>query len=223
LAIHLSELFGSASIGVYMLTTESFAILPKSAPERKILQFEKSLEVDPVVTNIGASVLVGVLCAANSNGIILPYIVRDEEVTAIKSALKINVTVMESKETAFGNMILSNDRGSLVSPHMNRKDIKLVEDTLGVEATKGRIANLWYVGSLAVATNQGALTHPLIRDKERELLEDVLKVKATPGTVNGGIPYVATGLRCNSRHAEVGFITTGPELFIIENALNVVG
>jgi len=223
LGIHLAEIFGSASIGVYTLTTDSFAILPKSAPKRKIAQFQKWLGVNLVVTDIGGSVLIGVLSAANSNGILLPHFIKDEELSVIKSALDINVTVMENKETAFGNMVLANDYGAVVSPHMSKKAIKKVEDTLGVEAVKGRIAGLWYVGSLAVATNQGVLTHPMVTEEEREVLEEVLKVRADVGTVNCGIPYISTGLLCNTHNAVVGFITTGPELFIIGNAFNVVG
>jgi len=42
------------------------------------------------------------------------------------------------------------------------------------------------------------------------------------GTVNCGIPYVATGLVSNSRTAVAGYLTTGPELFMIGQALGVV-
>jgi translation initiation factor 6 len=79
-----------------------------------------------------------------------------------------------------------------------------------------------YVGSLAVATNKGALVHPLVKDSERKLLQDTLKVPVDLGTVNCGIPYVRTGLICNSHTAVAGSLTTGPEMFIIGNALDVV-
>jgi translation initiation factor 6 (eIF-6) len=42
------------------------------------------------------------------------------------------------------------------------------------------------------------------------------------GTVNCGIPYVGTGLIGNRYAAVAGSMTTGPEMFIIENALDVV-
>ncbi len=42
------------------------------------------------------------------------------------------------------------------------------------------------------------------------------------GTINCGIPYVATGLLGNKYGAVVGQLTTGPELFIIGQALDVV-
>jgi translation initiation factor 6 (eIF-6) len=42
------------------------------------------------------------------------------------------------------------------------------------------------------------------------------------GTINCGIPYVATGLLGNSNGAVAGVLTTGPEMFIIGQALDVV-
>jgi translation initiation factor 6 len=53
-------------------------------------------------------------------------------------------------------------------------------------------------------------------------LSDVLKVPVDVGTVNCGVPYVATGLLGNSYGAVVGLLTTGPEMFIIGQALDVV-
>jgi len=100
--------------------------------------------------------------------------------------------------------------------------IKKVSETLGVEAVAGEVAGLPYVGSLAVATNKGVLAHPLLRDSERKLLEDVLKVPVDVGTINCGIPYVGTGLIGNSYATVVGLLTTGPEMFIIGHAFDVV-
>jgi translation initiation factor 6 len=42
------------------------------------------------------------------------------------------------------------------------------------------------------------------------------------GTINCGVPYVGTGLLANSHAAVAGSMTTGPEMFIIGNALDVV-
>jgi translation initiation factor 6 len=50
----------------------------------------------------------------------------------------------------------------------------------------------------------------------------VLKVPVDLGTINCGIPYVGMGLIANSHGAVAGFVTTGPELFILGQALDVV-
>jgi len=222
LPIYLTNLFGSASIGVYSLATERMLIIPKFVHVKKAERIAEWLKVKLAHTNIGGSVLVGALACANSNGILLPHFVREEEIKAIKAVFDGNITVMETKKTAYGNMVLANDYGAIVDPRLKRSEIKQVSDTLGVEAVPGEIAQLPYVGSLAVATNKGVLAHPLLKEHERKLLEDVLKVPVDLGTVNCGIPYVGTGLVCNSHAAVAGSLTTGPEMFIIGHALGVV-
>ncbi len=216
------NLLGNASIGVYSLVTDRMLILPPQTPKSKVRNLIEELKVDVIPTNIGESVLVGSLTCANSNGIILPHFVRDEEVWAIKSAVDINISIMETKNTAYGNLVLSNDRGAVVDPRLKEIDMKKIMDTLGVETVKAKIAGLPYVGVLAVSTNKGVLAHPLLKDDEREVLSDIFKVDVDVGTVNSGIPYVGTGLIGNKFGAVTGSVTTGPELFIIGQALNLV-
>lgn len=223
MSITLMGIFGSACIGVYALTTEKMALVPPQMSEGKVRRLEECLKVKTVKTTIGESVLVGALANANSNGVVLPHFIRDEEIQNIKSTfLGINMAVMETKRTAYGNIVLANDYGAVVDPRLKEKDIANISDALGVEAVPSEIAGLPYVGSLAIATNKGVLAHPLIKEEEQKLLKDVFKVPVEVGTVNCGIPYVGTGLIGNSQGALVGFMTTGPELFIIENALDLV-
>ena len=222
MAIYQTDLFGSASIGVYLLATEEMLIVPKFVPLKKAERLADWLEVKLVHTNIGGSILAGVLACANSNGILLPHYVKDQEIEAIKSVFDGNITVMETKKTAYGNMVLANDYGAIVDPRLKQPEIRKISETLGVEAVPGEIAQLPYVGSLAVATNKGVLAHPLLKENEKRLLEEVLKVPVEVGTVNCGIPYVGTGLVCNSHTAIAGSLTTGPEMFIIGHALGVV-
>lgn len=222
MAIFLFSLFGSASIGVYSLATSKMVIVPPQLPENKAKELEDWLRAKVFRTTIGGSVLIGAMSCANSNGIILPHFVREKEVQAIKTASDMNVTVMKTKRTAYGNLILANDYGAVVDPRLKTKDLKKIADTLGVEAVRGEIAGLPYVGSLATATNKGVLAHPLLKEEEQKVLADVLKVHVDVGTINCGIPYVSTGLLGNEWGAVAGFITTGPEMFIIGQALDVV-
>jgi translation initiation factor 6 len=166
--------------------------------------------------------LAGAFVAANSNGIILPISICEEELATIQACFKGNVTILETKKTAYGNLISANDFGAVVDPRLRDPVLKQISDTLGVEVVKTEIAGLPYVGSLAVATNKGVLAHPLLKDSERRILEKTLKVPVDVGTVNCGIPYVGTGLIANSHAAVAGSMTTGPEMFIIGNALDVV-
>lgn len=223
MAIFLLSLFGSASIGVYSLATDKMAVIPPQAPETKADKVEQWLGVKIAKTTIGGSVVIGALACANSNGVVLPHYVREEELETIKAVSDdANLTVMETKRTAYGNMVLANDYGAIVDPRLKPKTIEKISDTLGVEVVPGEIAGLPYIGSLALATNKSVLAHPLIKEQEQQLLKEVLKVPVDVGTINCGIPYVATGLIGNSSNVVAGFLTTGPEMFIIGQALDVV-
>jgi translation initiation factor 6 len=222
LAVYLSSIVGSVSIGVYSLATEKIVFIPTMVPQKKAQIMADWLKVKLIHISISGSVLAGALVCANSNGILLPNSVREEEICAIKSCFDGNIAVMETKKTAYGNLVLANDYGALVDPRFKEPEIRQIAETLGVEAVPCEIAGLPYVGSLAVATNKGILAHPLLKDEERKILERVFRVPVDVGTINCGIPYVGTGLIANTHAAIAGSMTTGPEMFIIGNALDVV-
>jgi translation initiation factor 6 len=222
LAVYLSSIVGSASIGVYSLANERFVVIPQTVPLKKAERTAEWLKVKLVHTSISGSVLAGAFACANSNGVLLPNSVREEELAAITASFEGNITVMETKKTAYGNLVLANDHGAVADPRFKEHEIRQIALTLGVDVVPGEIAGLPYVGSLAVATNKGVLAHPLLKEEEKKLLESMLKVPVDVGTINCGIPYVGTGLIGNSHAAVAGSMTTGPEMFIIGNALDVV-
>jgi translation initiation factor 6 len=222
LPLSLFDIFGNASIGVYSLVNDRIAIFPPQVPETKRQKVEEMLNVKVVATTVGKSLVIGALACSNSNGVILPSFAMEEEVAVIKSAADVNVTVMDTKKTAYGNLVLANDKGAVADPRLKEETMNKIADTLGVEVVSGEIAGLPYVGSLATATNKGVLAHPMLKEEESKVLEDALKVPVDVGTVNCGVPYVATGLLGNSYGAVAGYLTTGPETFIIGQALDVV-
>jgi translation initiation factor 6 len=222
LAVYLSSIVGSASIGVYSLATENIVIIPRIVPKQKAQEFADWLKVKLAYTAISGSVLSGALVCANSNGMLLPNTIKEEEIILLKTVFEGNITIMETKKTAYGNLVLANDKGAVVDPRFKENEIKKISEALGVEVLPTEIAGLPYVGALAVATNKGVLAHPLLKDEERKILESVFKVPLDVGTINCGVPYVGTGLIANSHAAVAGSMTTGPEMFIIGNALDVV-
>ena len=222
MTVYLSSIVGSPSIGVYSLATEDIVIIPVMVPQDKAQEYADWLKAKLIYTTISGSVLAGALVCANSNGMLLPNSIRNEELERIKSVFKGNITIMETKKTAYGNLVLANDKGAVVDPRFKSGEIKQISETLGVEAIPSEIAALPYVGSVAVATNKGVLAHPMLTEEEKKTLESVFKVPVDVGTVNCGIPYVGTGLIANTHAAVAGSMTTGPEMFIIGNALDVV-
>ena len=78
MAVYLTSIIGSPSIGVYSLATENFVIIPKMVPEDKAAKTAEWLNAKLIHTTIGGSLLIGALACANSNGIILSPFVRQE-------------------------------------------------------------------------------------------------------------------------------------------------
>jgi translation initiation factor 6 len=72
---------------------------------------------------------------------------------------------------------------------------------------------------MVAPTNVGAIVHPRTTELELTRLEALLQVHIEPATVNGGVPYVASGIVANARNAVVGNLTTGPELLMLSRAL----
>ena len=49
----------------------------------------------------------------------------------------------------------------------------------------------------------------------------ILKVDVEPLTINGGIPYLSSGILCNSKALVVGSLTTGPELIMLSRGFKM--
>lgn len=222
MTVYLSSIVGNASIGVYSLATENLVMIPRMVQQKKAQEVANWLKVKLAYTSLSGSVLLGALVCANSNGLLVSNAIREEELSVIRASFDGNITIMESKKTAYGNLVLANDKGAVADPRFKDSEIKQIADTLEVEVIQSEIAGLPYVGSLATATNKGVLAHPLIKDEEKKALESIFKVPVEVGTINCGVPYVGTGLIANSHAAVAGSMTTGPEMFIIGNALDVV-
>ncbi|ACV24146.1 translation initiation factor eIF-6 [Methanocaldococcus fervens AG86] len=218
---------GIPTIGVLATTTEDFTLLPIFLEKNDVDEVSEVLGTKCLQINIGGSSLIGSLSVANKYGLLLPKIVEDEELKKIKNFLKENdfdltIEIIKSKNTALGNLILTNDKGSLISVEL--KDFKKeIEDALNVEVEVGTIAELPTVGSNAVVTNKGCLTHPLVEDEELEFLKSLFKVEYIgKGTANKGTTSVGACIIANSKGAVVGGDTTGPELLMIEDALGLI-
>ena len=216
-----ADVYGSPNIGVYCHSNEATAILPPGLPKKRVDMFRQCLGVQLCVTNIGGCALVGVLVAANSNGIVLPGIVQDHELRIIQENLETKVQVAQERWTAFGNLVLANDNGAVIHPGASESLAKTVAETLNVDIVTSSIGGLPYVGSLAVATNKGVLAHQSLTERERAVIEKALKVPVEAGTINGGVPFVRAGLLANSKGAVVGNLTSGPELMAITRTLGI--
>jgi translation initiation factor 6 len=219
MAIILADVFGSPNIGVYCFCNETVAIVPPGLTNRKIGQLTETLGVSVCETTVGGSTLVGALVTGNSNGVLVPHTIRDYELERIEKLTK--VVVVQSKWTALGNVVLTNDRGAVVHKDAPPEIIMAVTQHLQATPALGEIGALPFVGALAIATNKGAVVSPNIRTDERATIESALHVTAEPTSTNGGVPFVKSGILANSKGAVVGPLTRGAELMQVSRALGV--
>ena len=221
MGLHLIDIYRSPNIGVFLKGNDRYLLVPKGLAQTKSDKLCESLQVTAVPTSIGESRLLGALSAMNSNGILVSRLAEENEMNEIGAATGLNVSRLESKMTAVGNLVVANDRCALVSPVLDPRAVSQVRDVMGTEVERTPIGEYHQVGSFVVATNRGAAVYPGLDDKEVARISSALGVDAYPTSVNKGVPFVASGLIANSRNAIAGTQTTGPELVFITRALSV--
>lgn len=218
------QVFGGNSVGVYLAVNNSYGLYPPTIIASTIEKIKSAFSEPFFPISINNSNLIGVYTASNKNGIIVPHIIREEELQKLKMYTKdlnsdYQIRVLKSKDNAFGNLILCNDKGAIISSFL--KEYKnLIEDTLNVETVVYEYVNINLPGSISVANNKGCLVHPLSTDEEIEVISDILKVNETDvSTVNRGIPYLSSGAVVNDRSGFFGNACTGPEMMRLTNVL----
>jgi translation initiation factor 6 len=208
-------------VGIFAKSNDSIVLLPYGYAETKSKKLVDYLEVEPIYVSIAGNRLIGPMVVLNNKGMILPSIASDDEITYLKQVTGLNVARLDSKLTAIGNLISANDHGAIVSPLFKGEFDKQIEDILGTNVHTMAIAEFNQTGSMLVSNNYGAGIHPKATEKEIEIVSSILKVDVEPLTINGGIPYLSSGIICNSKSLVVGSITTGPELIMLSRGFKM--
>ena len=208
-------------MGLFTRTNDNTLLLPFGFAETKTNKLKEYLDVEKIIhVSVAGTRLMGPMTVMNNNGILLPSTVSDEEIQILKQT-GLNVERLKSKFTAIGNLISANDKGAIVSNLFKDEVNQDIKDTLGVPIQTMSIGGFIQVGSMVVATNAGAIVHPKADDAEISRISEILQVEAEPATVNGGSPYLSSGIIANFSSVIVGNLTTGPELIMISRALKV--
>ncbi len=222
MGIYKYDIYKSPNLGLFCRANNTTLILPFGFAETKMTKLRSYLEVENVIfTSIGGTRLIGATAVMNNKGILLSSFSSDEEIEVMKRFTQLNVERLSSRFTAVGNLILANDNGALVSPIFKGEIDKQVQDVLGVPVITCTVAGYYQIGSMIVATDTGAAVHPKASEEELATIAETLKVETEPVTVNGGIPYLSSGLLANSKSVIVGSLTSGPELIMISRAFKV--
>ena len=209
---------GNPFIGIFSFTNNNITIVREDIGEHAET-IKEALGTELILSTVAGTDLAGIYIAGNNSGIILPYVIEDEELQLIDD-MGINNCILNTKETAVGNLILSNDKGAIISPILTNEK-KLIEDTLGVETTIASIGNHKYVGSVARTNNMGCLVHKEAKEDDISLIKDLLKVDVRMSTLNRGVSYIGACIIVNDKGAVVGETTTGIELSYIEDIMGV--
>ncbi|MEL9990798.1 MAG: translation initiation factor IF-6 [Thermoproteus sp.] len=212
------KVFGSSSVGVYIVANNKMALVPPDVPEKIDDEVKNVLGGAVVRTTVAKSPLLGIFVVMNDNGILVPNIALEEEINILKG-LGLNLGVLQTKYTAIANLIVANNKAAVVSPILEPENRKIVGDVLGVEVFVDSLAGSPLVGSIAVANSRGVLVAPDATDSDLKKLERYLGVHADVGTVNRGRSFLRGGMVANDNGALVGWETTGAEIMRILSTL----
>lgn len=201
------DFHGSIHIGVKMLCTENLAFVPFNTPLylQNLIQYTLKVKIIQISDNI-----IGSLAVGNSFGSVVSSVLSSEVLNELKSA---DLPVFQSSEFfAFGNVVLANDYGGVISPVVPLKIQKAISDTLRIPLEPRTIANSDLVGSLAFVTNYGGLITPLASEEEILEIKEILHLQQIGvGSVNKGSEFVASGIVGNTKGLLIGRETTGIE------------
>jgi translation initiation factor 6 len=218
-----AQVFGRSLVGVYLTANNSFILYPPTLIKSLLKKFNTVFEIPFYPLTINNSTLLGVYIASNKYGIIVPDIIRDDELESLKTHLKdsTQIGVLKSIDNAFGNLILCNDKGAIISSFLENQR-KEIEDILNVEVVVFEFADYYLPGSISLTNNYGCLVHPLATDSEIDNISSILKVEEIDvSTINRGVPYLSSGAIINDKSGIFGIDSTGPELMRLTSILNL--
>lgn len=215
------DVYRSPNVGIYANCNDSFVFIPNGFAATKVNNLCEFLKTDFVFASVANTRLLGPLMVVNNNGLLLPRNCLEEEISHLKKSTGLNVDVLDTKHTAIGNLLCVNDKGGIMSPLIPTEYVKKVEDVLGIEVLRKRIAGYHQTGAMAVATSRGGIIHPAAEEDDVRSMSQVLGVELEPATINGGSPFVSSGILANDVSLVVGGLTNGPELVMLTKAFRI--
>ena len=212
------DIYRNPNIGIYTKANNDFVFIPRGFAQTKTENLAKYLQTDYLITSIANTRLLGILMVLNNHGILLPKTCSQEEIKNLKKGTDLNIKILDAKHNALGNLICANDKGGIISPVIDKEHLREIEDVLDIEVLQKKIAGYNQVGAVMTATNQGGVIHPEADEKDISVFSNILGINIEPATVNGGIPYLSSGILANSNSVVVGTLTSGPEIMMLTRA-----
>ena len=212
------DVYSGPNIGIYTKVNNQFVFVPNGFAKTKAENLANYLQTDYLTISIANTRLLGILAVLNNHGMLLPNTCSQEEIDRLKKHTDLNIKLLDVKYNALGNLICVNDKGGIVSPTIDKKYVKEIEDVLDIEVIQKKIAGFYQVGAVMSATSNGGIIHPLTDEDDVSTFSNILGVKIEPATINGGIPFVSSGILANGNAIVVGTLTNGPEIMMLTRA-----
>lgn len=212
------DVYSGPNIGIYTKVNNQFVFVPNGFAKTKAENLANYLQTDYLTISIANTRLLGILAVLNNHGMLLPNTCSQEEIDHLKKHTDLNIKLLDVKYNALGNLICVNDKGGIVSPTIDKKYVKEIEDALDIEVLQKKIAGFYQVGAVMSATSNGGIIHPLTDEDDVSTFSNILGVKIEPATINGGIPFVSSGILANDNAIVVGTLTNGPEIMMLTSA-----
>ena len=212
------DVYSGPNIGIFTSVNDKFVFIPNGFAKTKAENLARYLQTEYLMTPVANTRLLGILMVLNNHGILLPKTSSPEEIANLRKCTDLNVKILDTKYNALGNLICVNDKGGVISPIIEKEFIKEIEDVLDIEVIQKKVAGFHQVGAVMEANNLGGIIHPEADEEDIKNFSNVLGVNIEPATINGGIPFVSSGMLANSNSVVVGNLTNGPEIMMLTRA-----
>jgi len=212
------DVYSGPNIGVFTSVNDKFVFVPNGFAKTKAENLAQYLQTECITTPVANTRLLGVLMVLNNHGILLPRTSSPEEIANLRKQTDLNVKILDTKYTALGKLICANDKGGIVSPVIEKENIKVIEDVLDIEVMQKKVAGYYQVGAVMQANNLGCVIHPETDEEDMKKFSGILGVNIEHSTINGGTPFVSSGMLVNNNAIVVGDLTNGPEIMMLTRA-----
>ena len=209
------DFYSGPNIGIYSRVNDEFVFLPSGFADTKSEKLSEYLEVTPLEISVANSRALGILMAVNNHEYFYQVHAQKENLSILKkyrSQCRLDVN------NALGNMMSDNDKGGIVSPLIPKEDLQTIKDVLDIEIMQFKIAGFQQVGAVMTASEKGIVVHPETDDEDMKTISNLLGGNIEAATINGGIPFVSSGILANNNAVVVGTLTNGPEIMMLTRA-----
>ena len=212
------DIYSGPNIGIYSTVNDEFVFLPRGFSDGKSEKLSEYLEVKSLEISVANARVLGILMVVNNHGILLPSTCSEGEFNHIKDNTDLNVEILDVKNNALGNMMSVNNKGGIVSPLIPKEDLQKIQDALDIEVMQFKIAGFQQIGAVMATSEKGTVVHPETDEEDMKTINNLLGGNIEAVTINGGIPFVSSGILANKNSVVVGSLTNGPEIMMLTRA-----